>query len=151
MKLGVSWFTYQPQWKNNRDLPEDERLSLQIRRLRPMDLYADEDEAVYTEWRDTVLKKAYGETEHWAKITSFPHPILGLLKRLTTHTRNWQNFEFEDGVKTDPIDIALNLPSPVGTDQSESLLFELTTVLSDTANMTADEVKNYNGPAGGGP
>lgn len=151
MKIGLSWFDYVPQWKGNRDLPAEDQLSLQIRRLRPVDLYADEDEAVFSEWRDTVLKEKYGDTDHWPQINRFPNPILGLLRRLTTHTRNWKGFEFEDGVKTDPLDIALNLPSPVGTDQSESLLFELTTVLSDTAHLTADEVKNYNGPAGGGP
>lgn len=150
MKLGISWFDYEPQWKGNRDLPEGERLKLQIRRLRPVDLYADEDEAFYNEWRDGDLKAQYGDSGHWAQIKRFPSGVLAVLHRLTTHTRNWQNFEFEDGDKTDPIEIMLEVPTPIGLDQQEGLLWEITTVLSDTANLTVDELKNYSGPSVGG-
>lgn len=150
MKLGVSWFDYEPQWKGNRDLPEGERLKLQIRRLRPVDLYADEDEAFYNEWRDGDLKSKYGETEFWPQISRFPSGVLAVLHRLTTHTRKWQGFEFEDGAKIDPIDIMLEVPTPIGLDQRDGLLWEITTALSETANLTGDELKNYSGPSVGG-
>lgn len=149
MKLAVGWFRYEPQWKGNRALPEAERLSLEIRRLRPVDLYSDDDDAFYTQWRDDELKPKYGATEYWPQIARFPVPILGVLRRLTTHTRNWQGFEFEHGMETDPIKIALEMPTPPGLQQSDGLLWEITTVLTETANLTADEVKNYKGPSAG--
>lgn len=150
MKLGISWFDYEPQWKGNRDLPEGERLKLQIRRLRPVDLYGDENDERLIAWRDKVLKPQYEGKEEWESIETFPAQILGIYKRLTTHTRNWQGFEFEDGVKTDPVDIALNLPTPTGLDQTEGVIWEIISVLNQTANLNGDELKNFDGPAAGG-
>lgn len=151
MKLSIGWFRYEPEWKGNRALPAEERLSLEIRRLRPVDLYSDDDEAFYTEWRDSYLKEHYGDRDYWPQILRFPSAILGVLRRLTTHTRNWKNFEFEDGMKTDPIDIILEMPTPPGADQNEGLLWEVTTVLSQTANLTGAEIKNYSAPSAFGP
>ena len=31
MELGITWFRYVPEWKGNRDLNEDEQLSLEIK------------------------------------------------------------------------------------------------------------------------
>ena len=151
MKLGRAWFTYEPEWRGNRELPESERLSLQIRRLRPVDLYSDENDEALEQWRDEVLKPVYGGSEDWGAISTFPPAILGIYKRLSTHTRNWRNFEFEDGVKTDPIEIALNLPTPAGLDQTEGVIWEVATVLNQTANLNEDQLKNYKGPSDGGP
>ena len=48
MELGITWFRYVPTWKGNRDLNEDEQLSLEIKRLKPINtLYDEDDEAIH--------------------------------------------------------------------------------------------------------
>ena len=44
MELGLTWFKYTPTWKGNRDLPESDQLSLEIKRLRPVDTLYEESE-----------------------------------------------------------------------------------------------------------
>ena len=143
MELGIAWFVYTPVWKNNRDLPEEEQLSLKIKRLRPIDTLYEENEKDLNKWRDVHLKKYLEDEEHGQQIKQMPFEVLKLIKRFATHTKDFKNFLFDGLEKTEPIDVFLNIPNPTNDDQSSSLIMEVINVLGETADLTGEELKNY--------
>ena len=143
MELGITWFRYVPEWKGNRDLEETEQLSLEIRRLKPIDTLYDEEEERIHRWRDEHLKQWLDDPEHGDGIRQMSIDILKLLKRFATHTRGYKGFVFDGIEKTDPIDIFLNIPNPATQSQSDSLITEIVTVLGETSHMTGNELKNF--------
>lgn len=143
MELGLTWFKYTPTWKSNRDLPESEQLSLEIKRLRPVDTLYEESENTVNEWRDEQLKRWINDPEYGEAITQMPIEVLRLIKRFATHTRKFQNFVFGGEEKTDPVEIFLNIPNPTTSSQTDSLIMEIIRVLGETAHLTGEELKNY--------
>ena len=143
MELGITWFRYVPTWKGNRDLDEDEQLSLEIKRLKPINTLYDEDDEALHRWRDEHLKQWLDDPEHGEGIRQMSADVLRLVKRFAAHTRGFKNFIFDGEAKTDPIDIFLNIPNPATQSQSDSLIAEIMTVLGETAHMTGDELKNF--------
>ena len=130
MELGIAWFRYVPKWKDNRDLDEGEQLSLEIKRMKPIDTLYDDDEETVHAWRDEHLKRWLDDPEQGAGVRQMPLDVLKLLKRFAKHTRGFKGFVFDGVEKTDPIDIFLNIPNP-------------------TAHMTGDELKNFVGRVDG--
>jgi len=144
MELGITWFRYIPEWKGNRDLDEGEQLSLEIRRMRPLDTLYEESEESIHRWRDEHLKRWLdNNAEEADNIRLMPIEVLKLLKRFASHTRGYKGFVFDGVEKTDAIDIFLNIPNPTTSSQTDSLIMEIARVLGETANMTGDEVKNF--------
>ena len=143
MELGITWFRYVPEWKGNRDLNEDEQLSLEIKRLKPINTLYDEDDEAIHKWRDEHLKTWLDDPEHGGNVRQMPVEVLKLLKRFVNHTRGFKGFVFDGVEKTDPIDIFLNIPHPPTTSQNDSLIMEIVQVLGETAHMTGDELKNF--------
>ena len=151
MELGVTWFRYVPEWKGNRDLDDSEQLSLDIKRLKPINtLYDDDDEAIH-KWRDEHLRQWLDDPEHGDNVRQMPVEVLKLLKRFVNHTRGFKNFVFDGIEKTDPIDIFLNIPNPTTTSQNASLIMEIGQVLGETAHLTGDELKNFVARSDGSP
>ena len=149
MELGIAWFRYIPKWKGNRDLDEGEQLSLEIKRMKPIDTLYDDDEASVHAWRDEHLKRWLDDPEHGAGVRQMPVEVLKLLKRFANHTRGFKGFVFDGVEKTDPIDIFLNIPNPTTSAQDNSLIMEIVQVLGETAHMTGDELGNFVGRADG--
>jgi hypothetical protein len=143
MELGLTWFKYAPTWKGNRDLPESEQLSLEIKRLRPVDTLYEESEESINQWRDEQLKRWINDPDYGDAITQMPLDVLRLIKRFTTHTRKFENFVFGGEEKTDPVEIFLNIPNPTTSSQKDSLIMEIIQVLGETAHLTGEELKNY--------
>lgn len=143
MELGLTWFKYTPNWKGNRDLPESEQLSVEIKRLRPVDTLYEESEESINKWRDEQLKRWINDPEYGDAITQMPLDVLRLIKRFATHTRKFQNFVFGGEEKTDPVEIFLNIPNPTTSSQKDSLIMEIIQVLGETAHLTGQELKNY--------
>ena len=136
MELGIAWFRYVPKWKDNRDLDEGEQLSLEIKRMKPIDTLYDDDEETVHAWRDEHLKRWLDDPEQGAG-------------RFAKHTRGFKGFVFDGMEKTDPIDIFLNIPNPTTSAQDNSLIMEIVQVLGETAHMTGDELKNFVGRVDG--
>ncbi|MAB57680.1 MAG: hypothetical protein CL524_09060 [Aequorivita sp.] len=143
MELGIVWFDYVPVWKNNRSLSEEEQLSLKIKRLRPIDTLYEENEKDIFKWRDKELKRYIENPEYTDQIKGMPLEVLKLIKRFSGHTKDFKNFLFDGDEKTDPIDVFLNIPNPTSDSQDNSLIMEIISVLSETAHLTGEELKNY--------
>lgn len=143
MELGITWFRYVPEWKDNRELDESEQLSLEIKRLRPIDTLYEEDEETIHKWRDDALKRWIDDPEYGAAIKQMPVEVLKLFKRFASHTRGFKGFVFDGVEKTDAIDIFLHVPNPTTATQENSLIMEIVTVLGNTSHMTGDELKNF--------
>ena len=90
MELGIAWFRYIPKWKGNRDLDEGEQLSLEIKRMKPIDTLYDDDEASVHAWRDEHLKRWLDDPEQGAGVRQMPVDVLKLLKRFANHTRGFK-------------------------------------------------------------
>jgi hypothetical protein len=144
---------YVPTWKGNRELPEDEQLALEIRRLRPVDDLATISNADMLRWRDKELKVWIDKPEYKEQILGASVDALRMLRRLKDDTRNWEHFEFERGgswvALDDPIEIFLHGPSPLGQDQTEGLFAEIFRAMNDIASATEDELKNLIAQCGG--
>ena len=143
MELGITWFEYRPKWKNNRKLPEAEQLSLQIKRLRPIDTLYEENEKDLNKWRDSSLKNYLDDPEVSSQIKKMPVEVLKLVKRFSSHTKDFKNFLFDGVEKKAPIDIFFNVPNPTSENQTDSLIMEIISVLGETAHLTGDELKNF--------
>ena len=143
MDLGITWFEYKPYWKNNRNLPKDEQLSLKIKRLKPIDTLYEENEKDLNKWRDVNLKNYLDDKEVALHIKQMPMEVLKLVKRFSSHTKDFRNFVFDGVEKTDPIDVFFNVPNPTTENQNDSLIMEVINVLGETAHMTGEELKNF--------
>tara|TARA_R110002012_G_scaffold42196_1_gene114951 strand:- start:1875 stop:2351 length:477 start_codon:yes stop_codon:yes gene_type:complete len=143
MELGVTWFEYRPKWKGNLELPEDEQLSLEIKRLKPIDTLYEDDEEKINQWRDQNLTKFLNDPEYADNIKNMSGEVLRLVKRFVSHTRNFKNFVFDGQEKKDSAEIFFNIPNPTDADQENSLIMEIVSVLGETAHLTGEELKNY--------
>ena len=150
MELGCGVFTYIPRWKNNRTLPENEQLSVKIHCLRSIDLMGrGYEEEELRAWVTETFPAQMADAQQKCKLERSTPEILTVLREVLEHTSGYRNFRFGGEDVTDAREIFLRIPMPTGIDQSENLLFELRMVLSETANLTEEEVGNYDGPSGG--
>jgi len=143
MELGITWFEYRPRWKKNRELPESEQLSLKIKRLKPIDTLYEESEKDIDKWRKDKLKTYLENPDVSDQVKNMPFEVLKLVKRFSTHTKDFKNFVFDGEEKHDPIEIFFNIPNPTSENQTDSLIMEVISVLGETAHMTGEELKNF--------
>jgi hypothetical protein len=149
--LKIQWVRYVPEWKGCRTCAPEEQPSLELRRLRPIDDLGEEN---IRKWRDETLVRYADDRETQNRIQGANDQVLTVFKRIAQNSKNWKNWEFEqaDGSwkeEHDPLKILLYLPNPIGQDQKDSLLVELLTALSELANCTDDELKNFASRCGG--
>lgn len=161
MKLGslhVQWVTYVPTWKGNREIPKrrqkEEQMSLEIRRLRPVDELSDISNAELREWWKDRALKWWNHKDIGAQVQKAGLPALQMVYRLDRDTKNWLNFEFQDehgnwAKLDDIVEIVFFLPRPTGTDQSESIFHEITEAMSRIAHATEEELGNFVSEYGG--
>ena len=144
-------FTYVPKYRGNRDLPENERLSLTIKPLRRIDLmvmagWEDEPDQIYR-WRDRALKRFIDDPEYGDLIKQIPLSVLCGMRQFVEHTCDFRNFHFGGEEKTDPIEIFLELAGELN--REENLIAEIQDVIRRTATLTEDELKNWLRQCGG--
>jgi hypothetical protein len=160
---GIDWFDYVPRFRGNRDLPEGGQLRLQVKRLTGAELLArQESPGDPYGWRnkalahlldmdpDTGLPKPEQSTELGTHILEFSVTILSVFQRFVEHTRNFQNFEFDDGCMDDPIQIFLELSSMEQDPETEDgLIGEIMDAINQSGRLRGDELKNFVSGCGG--
>jgi hypothetical protein len=145
---GIDWFTYVPEFRGNRDLPEDQRLSLEIRCLRPVDMLAEFDDSpdqLYR-WRDEALATQLEDPDYGPQIKRFGLEVLQTMRVFVEHTRGFRNFVFGGQALGDPAEVFVRLPISPDQDAPErgkGITQEINEVIKATAGMEADDLKNY--------
>lgn len=137
---GISTFRYVPRWKGNRELPENERISMTIRRMRSIDVLSVPSEEEIYEWRDRTFK---GNT---SKVVDIPIQLLRILRVAIRHTSEFRNFFYDGEELTSGADIfGIKLPMPSG-DTGDNLIIEINNILNETSNMNAQELEDFATP-----
>ena len=157
MKLGsmkIQWVPFIPRWKNNRDLPEEEQVSLEIKRLRPIDELSELSSSELRKWWESRTATWAYHADYSDLIKNATIPSIQMFHRLEQITRNWKGIEVEDESGTwktlsDVVEISLFFPNPTGTDQSEGLFQEIFEAVREIAHATDDELKNFVAEYGG--
>jgi len=144
-KQGI--FSYVPEYGDNRELPETERLSLDIRPVRRIDLLAqmgwtESPEEVY-KWRDETQKAFIDNPEYGELILQIPFTVLTGWRQFIGHCSGFRNFVFDGEEKTDPAEIFLLLAGEINTDGS--LIGMIQNVITQTATLSGDALKNFKG------
>ena len=148
-------FRHVPQFRDNRDLPEDKQVSVMIQRLTAIDVLQDLTPEQLYKWRDEAFhrwavteKKGNEERvvefeKEAAGLEMVPTEMLTVFRRVITHTHGFRNITYNGREVTDAAEIFLLARIPDSLDQTDNLLVELYNVLRDTASMTDDELKNW--------
>lgn len=148
MELGnntILWLRYVPTYRGNRDLPEDQRLSLEIRKLRSVDILAqaglaDNDDAAFA-WRDEHLKEHLADPDYGDLVKQLPAHFLNGLRQFASHTRGFRNFIFNGKEETDGAKIFFNLAGNLS--DSDNLIIEIQNVIKKSASLEGEELKNF--------
>jgi len=153
---GISEFRFTPKWKGNDQLPEDQRLSLTIKRLRAIDVLQDISDDEAFAWRDEAFKRWIKKTGDGVTFKGYAEGLdkidpttLRILRTVISHVDNLRGFLFDGKEVTDPTEVFVRLPMPAGEDQRENLMLEVFNVIGETSNMTGDELKNFDSPSDG--
>ena len=148
----LEWLRFVPDYHGNRKLPEGERISVEIRRLRSIDLMAmaevDEDELCA--WRDRHFAQYADEldSEVMDTVKRLPLSIVRTLRIFVEHARDFRNFLFDGVAETDPTKIFLQLPLVPNETPLTEMIAE---AIAKTAGLGADEIKNYEARLAGTP
>lgn len=140
MELGdgrIGWFLFVPRFNGNKDLPEEDRISMEIRKLRGVDICAMSDSPGALEaWRDEVLDEWLKHPEYGEKIKRFPPNVLNGMRQFVENSRNWHNVVFDGKRATDPVEIFLLL-------SSTDLVVEVNTAITTASQLYGDRLKNF--------
>ena len=138
MELGsdkLSWFTYVPRFMRNRELPDGERMSVELRKMSTVDLLAQRDDRdALIAWRDEHLEK-WLKGEHGEAIREFSPSILLALRQFTENTRKFRNFVFDGEEEKDPFAIFILAPPGITS--------EINDTITQVASMFGDDLKNF--------
>ena len=157
MDLGsnVEFFDYIPTWNGNRDLPENEQLSLTIKRLSGATaLSYGNGFGNLQAWRNRKFKKyltldkkglpvpAYDQEQDIGRsLMEISEAQLSDLRVFVEHTSNFKNFLFGGEEKTDPLEIYFAIPIDFFGDEL-NLRFEILKEIFKTVGLGEDEVGN---------
>ncbi len=153
MDLGnaqLEWFSYVPVFNGNRELPPEEQLRLDIRRMRSIDrmdqLSWGEEGAMHT-WRDQTLQKYLQDDDVGPLLRRVPTAILVSLRQFTENTRNFENFVIDGEVQADPVEIFFHISASLL--EEGNLLAEINAAIVRAAVLSGDELKNFKGQCDG--
>jgi hypothetical protein len=148
---GVRWVRLVPEWRGNKDLPEEEQLSLDIQRLTTAEIYSlDETTLTLKGWIEQQIDKFPGDPlrEEMEKAKDFPLSILSMGRQFVDNTRNLKNFIFDKKEEKDPFKVFI-LSTPSG-DAELSLVSFINARITDVSTQFGDELKNSVRLFGGG-
>lgn len=148
MELGnnsILWLRYVPTFKGNRDLPEEQRLSVEVRKLRSMDILAqasqmDNEDAAFA-WRDEHLKDHLADPDYGELVKQLPAHFITGLRQFMEHTRGFRNFVFNGKEETDGAKIFFNLAGQMT--EKDNLIIEIQDVIKKSADLEGEELKNF--------
>ena len=159
---GLAEFRYVPEFRGNRDQPDEEQVSVVVKRLTAIDVLQDLTPEQLRKWRDEAFHKwavteKVGDTE---RVTGFekiaaglemvPPEMLSIFRRVITHTHGYRNITVDGRAITDPAEIFLVARIPDSLEQADNLLVELYTVLRNTSALSEAELGNFLQPSDGG-
>ena len=148
----LEWMPFVPDYKGNREAPPELQFSLQIRRLRSVDVMAQANvrPEVLFQWRDQHFRKyrdGLGE-DVMGMVNRLPVAILQTLRVFVEHTKNFTNFEFDGAVETDPTRIFLQLPLDGEATPLTEMIAE---AIAGTAGLNGEQIKNFSARLVGTP
>lgn len=147
--LGFDWITLVPVYGDNRSLPEEERLSVKIRKMNAIDVLGISDDVdVLYKWRDSRLSSELKDPEQASKILAFPVSVLQVFKQFTDHTKDFRNFKIDGEDITNPVTVFLRLPVSINPDD-QSLIGEVSNAIANTASLYGEALKNFARQCGG--
>ena len=159
---GLTEFRYVPKFRGNRDQPEEEQVSVMVKRLSAIDVLQELTEDQLFSWRDEAFhdwaiteKEGDEETVKGFQgiaegLDLLPASMLLAFRKVVQHTHGYRNITHGDRTITKAQEIFLLARIPDTFEQEGNLLVELLAVLRETAALTDDELKNYQMPSDGG-
>tara|TARA_R110000765_G_scaffold369008_3_gene459227 strand:+ start:1422 stop:2009 length:588 start_codon:yes stop_codon:yes gene_type:complete len=162
---GLEQFEYEPKFRGNRNLPQDERISVTVRRMSAVEVLSLPSDSKLIAWRNetfrewAVTEKEAGETTE--RIVGFKGIAEGLedvsldvlmgLRRACRHTHGWKRVTVDGRPISKPEEIFLYARIPNDTDQLEqNLLGEIVGVLNSSSTMTDQQIEDFSKPSDGG-
>ena len=140
---GLRWFRYVPEYDGNREQDETVRLSVEIRKLRMVDVLGiKEDDDSLFQWRDQSLQRILKDSEYEQAVKNFPARVLSGMRQFCSHTRNFRNWEFDGEPLDDAALIFLNL-SIDAENPADGLLGEVNGAITTAASLYGEKLKNY--------
>ena len=138
---GVDWFVYEPEFMGNRELPEEERMSVELRRMSTLDVLSiNSSPGGIRSWREKALAEMLKDEAKEEKVRNLPDDVLSTLRQFIEYTKNFNNFLFDGKQQTDPVRIFFDAPiSPGGV----SLVKEIVDAIAEAASLYGDDLKNY--------
>jgi len=160
---GLMYIEYRPQWRGNRQLPDEDQQSLDLYRLTAGHLLSGQlvSEEVVEEWKKTPEVQKWIEHKEYGKVVAaWSDEVWHMVKTLVDYTRDWRNFIFDGSQVTDPLEIFVRMPMKplprLSADMSDeevkekfteqrksNLLIEINQALSGMAGLTEEEAKNF--------
>lgn len=147
MDLGnakFQWFPYVPEYNGNRDLPEEEQLRLEIRRMRSIDRV---DQITWSEagaiesWLEEYLKNNPVEQDVLT-ILKRVHPGLMIrMRQFIENTRGYAGFVIDGEPQTNPLEIFFHLCANL--DEENNLLAEINNAIVKALTLEGEDLKNF--------
>lgn len=135
---GIRWIRFVPEFGENRDLPPEEQLSLEIERLRTAEVMISvgNNPIGLRAWLESGAMKPWAEHEEFGPfLKQYNMQTLAVMKQFVEHTRGFQGFVFGGRAVTDPIEIFLRSPAP--------LVNEITEGINAAARLAGQALKNF--------
>ena len=145
----INWFRYVPEYMGNRELPEDEQMSLQIRRIPSSTVLAQMgDYGSPIAWRDKQLRRIRKSQEEYNEEVIKAFKVMGqaelrLVQQFVEFSRDFRNFTWDGVEKADPLWIALHLPPHTCPTTEKTLSVEILDAQNTTITLYGDELKNF--------
>ena len=154
--MDISWFRFVPEFRGNRDLPKEERLSLEIRRLSVAEAqarYAPDIRGNYQSWRRNELAKRFdmedlgslpeADRELVQQVNLLDPNVVKDFQMFCRHSRNFENFYFDGKEESDPFHLYFKLPAMVCPTTGKGLIEEIKTAIAETLSMDGHELGNF--------
>ncbi len=141
----LRWFNVVPEYGDNRDLPEQERLSCDIRRMSPLEIGDQQgwnQGDTMLQWRDHQLTELAVDDEDRAALLTCPVGVLVQWRQFAENTRRWRNFTVDGEAITDPRQVFLAC-------SGNALFAEINAYIVGASQLTGEKLKNFVGRVSG--
>ena len=144
----INWFDFVPQYGGNRDLPESERMSLQIRRIPTSVVMAqgNTDGNVFAWKKKQLDRMAHNDNFSEEVISSFKNMEqagLSDLRQFCNYSRDFKNIAVDGVTLTDPLEVALLVPLSKCEETGETLFHEILYAQNEAMTLEGDSLKNF--------
>ena len=135
---GFRWFTYVPEFNGNRDLPADERISVEIERMRTAEIMAQisQGQDNMDRWMSSEALRPWTEGGEFAPIIrEWDDSTKRVFRQFVEHTRAWRNVTLGGNPAGDPVEIFLSTPF--------GFTSEITMAINAASRLSGQALKNF--------